>query len=274
MDGVVEETWRDARRGRILAAATRVFGRTTFEQASMDEIAHEAGVGKPTLYRYYPSKDALFASVFEHALDDLESRLDRVLSETRGAAAQLSAVVAEIVPTIRQHLVSLRFLGGTAAAADMSKRRVFRERRARIARYLGRAIDGGVASGEMRALDSTRVGQIAIGMLWSASANIQAPDDEIARDVVDLILNGLSSRRRAEAVQDQALHLRAAPKSAAAPNPAAGPNPAAAQSLAPAPAFGPARASDAAEAPCRSAAVTDISPPMPSRMAVSGGVRD
>jgi AcrR family transcriptional regulator len=194
MDAEIEAPWRDARRSRILGAAARVFARSSFEQASMDEIAAEAGVGKPTLYRYFPSKDALFVAVFEHALDDLEGRLDRVLEREASATARLAGLVAEIIPTFRQHLVSLRFLGDSAAEADRSKRRIFRERRKRIGLYLARAVDDGIQHGEIRAIDGAKVAQIVIGMLWSATATSQAVDEEIGGDVIDLLLHGLLPR--------------------------------------------------------------------------------
>lgn len=198
MDAQIEVPWRDARRSRMLGAATRVFARSSFEQASMDEIASEAGVGKPTLYRYFPSKDALFIAVFEHALDDLEGRLDRVLDRQGSATARLAGLVAEIIPTFRQHLVSLRFLGDSAAEADRSKRRIFRERRKRIGLYLARALDDGIEHGEIRAIDGTKVAQIVIGMLWSATATSQAVDEEIGRDVIDILLHGLLPRAAEE----------------------------------------------------------------------------
>jgi AcrR family transcriptional regulator len=160
----------------------------------MDEIAAEAGVGKPTLYRYFASKDALFVAVFEHALDDLEARLGNVLARESGAESRLLGLVAEIVPTFRQHLVSLRFLDGIAPAADQSKRRIFRERRARIGSYLASAIDDGVRSGEIRKVNGGTVAQLMIGMLRSATATMRAEDDEIGRDVTDVILHGLLPR--------------------------------------------------------------------------------
>jgi AcrR family transcriptional regulator len=200
MDAVVEAPWRDARRSRMLGAAARVFARSSFEHASMDEIAAEAGVGKPTLYRYFSSKDALFVAVFEHALDDLEARLERVLEEETRTTARLAALASEIVPTFRQHLVSLRFLGDTAAEADRSKRRIFRDRRKRIGIYLARAVEDGIARGEMRAVDPAKAAQIMIGMLWSATATGDGGDDETGRDVVDILLHGLLSRGEDAAV--------------------------------------------------------------------------
>lgn len=188
------EGWRGKRRERVLQAAAKVFSRHAYESASMDEIAHEAGIGKPTLYRYYPSKDALFAAVFVDALDTLEDRLQSVLDATPGLAARLRGLVAAITPTFRDHLVPLRLLDDDAAAVDASRRRIFRERRDRIAGYLARAIEDAVASGEARwNVDPSRIAQMMIGMVWSSAAAIRAADDEIARDISALILHGVAS---------------------------------------------------------------------------------
>ena len=44
----------------ILAAAQRIFIRYGFGQARIEDIAQEAGVGKGTVYEYFPSKKAIF----------------------------------------------------------------------------------------------------------------------------------------------------------------------------------------------------------------------
>lgn len=53
------------KRERIIEAAARVFARKGFFNASVSEIAAEAGVGKGTIYGYVSSKDDLFFAVFE-----------------------------------------------------------------------------------------------------------------------------------------------------------------------------------------------------------------
>lgn len=188
MDGV-EAGWRGERRDRLLEAAGRIFARTGYERASMDEIAAEAGVGKPTLYRYFDGKAALFAAVFVDALDGLEARLEAVLAEESGIEARLRGVVAELIPTFRDHLVSLRVLSEDAAAIDQSKRRIFRERRVRIAGFLSRALDGAPEE-----VDPVRVAHLIVGMIWSGTAAIRAGDDEIAAEITALVLNGIAGR--------------------------------------------------------------------------------
>lgn len=51
------------KKNRILDAAIRVFAQTGFTGASMDAIAAEAELTKPTLYQYFSSKDALFQGI-------------------------------------------------------------------------------------------------------------------------------------------------------------------------------------------------------------------
>lgn len=54
-----------AKRERIHQAAQTLFMQQAFEATSMDAIAEAAAVSKPTLYRYYQSKEALFVAVLE-----------------------------------------------------------------------------------------------------------------------------------------------------------------------------------------------------------------
>jgi AcrR family transcriptional regulator len=47
----------------ILDAALKVFAAQGYSGASMDAVAAEAGVTKPTLYSYFPSKESLFQAM-------------------------------------------------------------------------------------------------------------------------------------------------------------------------------------------------------------------
>jgi len=67
---------RILRERRILDAALTVFSQKGFVSASMDDIAAEAGLSKPTLYQYFPSKDELFTAMMteerDHMLESFE----------------------------------------------------------------------------------------------------------------------------------------------------------------------------------------------------------
>jgi AcrR family transcriptional regulator len=54
---------RTERRERFLAAALKVFAQQGYSGTTMDMVADEAGLSKPTLYQYFPSKEALFSAM-------------------------------------------------------------------------------------------------------------------------------------------------------------------------------------------------------------------
>jgi AcrR family transcriptional regulator len=54
-----------AKRAQIRAAAQELFLRHGFAATTMDAVTATAGISKQTLYRYYPSKEALFADILD-----------------------------------------------------------------------------------------------------------------------------------------------------------------------------------------------------------------
>ena len=58
-------------RARVLEAARAAFAESGLE-VGVDEIARRAHVGKGTLYRRFPTKEALVRAIFDDVLDELE----------------------------------------------------------------------------------------------------------------------------------------------------------------------------------------------------------
>jgi len=48
---------------QIIKAARELFFRFGYSKTSMDDIAHECGMAKPTLYYYFPNKEAIFDEI-------------------------------------------------------------------------------------------------------------------------------------------------------------------------------------------------------------------
>ncbi|MDT0341596.1 TetR/AcrR family transcriptional regulator [Streptomyces litchfieldiae] len=61
------------RRGQLIATAQRLFARTPPEGVSLDDVAREAGVSRPLVYRYFPGgKQQLYEAALHSAAADLE----------------------------------------------------------------------------------------------------------------------------------------------------------------------------------------------------------
>lgn len=64
----VTQARTEARKEEILHAASRLFIHRGMGEATMQEIAEEAGLSAGAIYRYYPSKDDLMQAFFEHCV--------------------------------------------------------------------------------------------------------------------------------------------------------------------------------------------------------------
>lgn len=91
----------DARRNRerLMTAAQAAFNENG-EAASLDDIAKRAGVGPGTLYRHFPSREALLAEVYQEGVNGLAKRAAE-LSETLPPMQALETFLSEQVEFAR-----------------------------------------------------------------------------------------------------------------------------------------------------------------------------
>jgi len=68
-------TATSAKEGQILAAALELFTERTFAGTAVPLVAERAGVATGTIYRYFPSKEALLNAVYQQWKGDLKRRL-------------------------------------------------------------------------------------------------------------------------------------------------------------------------------------------------------
>lgn len=192
---VSDEHWRQVRRERMLDAATLVFAEKGFEAAAMDDIAFAAGMTKPTLYRYFSSKESLFEAVFVNALDLLVAAISDAIAQNKGPISQLEAIIRAIVPTFREHLASLRSMSGATAHVERGRRQIFRNRREAIETQLASVVSDGIEKGLFWDADPHLTAQLIIGMAWSGSA-AGREDDHLADAITQLLLSGLGGSPR------------------------------------------------------------------------------
>ena len=69
---------RDQRIQGILAAAKKVFFSKGYQRTTMDEIALEAEISKPTIYQYFKTKDELYSALMLPFLEELSSQFKKI----------------------------------------------------------------------------------------------------------------------------------------------------------------------------------------------------
>ena len=75
------ENRSERKRRLIMEAATRVFLDRGYDGATMDEVASDAQVSKPTLYRYFTDKERLYAEIIQATVDDIDGLMRLVTAE-------------------------------------------------------------------------------------------------------------------------------------------------------------------------------------------------
>src|SRR5580700_4099869 len=81
----VDRSLPQRRRAEILAAATAFFARHGYQDADIELLAEEIGIGKGTIYRYFPTKDRLFRSALKRGLIALHEAVKAVNRDHLGA---------------------------------------------------------------------------------------------------------------------------------------------------------------------------------------------
>jgi AcrR family transcriptional regulator len=98
------EVITEFRHSQILEAARRVFAHRGFAEASMEEIAHSAGLAKGTLYLYYRSKQELYRASLREGLVALCSELEQEVDRAPTLRRVIETFVSTKVSYFEQHL--------------------------------------------------------------------------------------------------------------------------------------------------------------------------
>jgi TetR/AcrR family transcriptional repressor of mexJK operon len=76
----------------MIEAAARLFAERGFDATSMDALAAAAGVTKPTLYRHFDNKEALFAAALQSLLERLPSPETMILNRSGTLRQRMTAI--------------------------------------------------------------------------------------------------------------------------------------------------------------------------------------
>ena len=82
---------RSARRAQLLESALQVFVAQGYHAAAMDDIAVQAGVSKPVLYKHFPGKLDLYLALLDVACDEAVAQVRAALASTTDNQERVAA---------------------------------------------------------------------------------------------------------------------------------------------------------------------------------------
>jgi AcrR family transcriptional regulator len=132
-----ERLARADRERLMLGAAGEAFATHGFHGSSMDDIARAAGVTKPMLYRYFGSKEDLYAAYLRSAGNELVDRVRALDTRGQSPLARLRVGLRAFLTYVEEHRVGWTVLHTeTTTPTDAHIAREVAELRARIIRML------------------------------------------------------------------------------------------------------------------------------------------
>ena len=184
--GEVRPLRADARRNRdaLLVAAAAQFAERGVE-APLEDIARSAGVGIGTLYRHFPTRDALIADGYRREVDLLCGGVDELLA-TRPADEALAEWMRRFVgyvATKRGLAVALKSM------VNDNSDLLFAQSRAHINDSMARLVHAAVEAGLVRADADTK--DVLQAMSGFCMFSQQAGWQEQAQRLVNLLVDGL-----------------------------------------------------------------------------------
>jgi AcrR family transcriptional regulator len=179
----------DAQRNRdaIVSAAREVFEAGHYD-LRFDDFAGLAGVGTGTLYRHFPTREALAAAVYLGEITTLSERADE-LGRSQPAGIALATFLREMLDHIQNHEGLARTLTHFTGAIPIE----LAEGGQALETAVGRLVSTAVEAGAIR--DDVRPGAVMMA-LHGMSAALDRPD---WRGEADDLLTALVSGLRAVA---------------------------------------------------------------------------
>jgi AcrR family transcriptional regulator len=184
------------RREEILEAAAKIFARTGYRKTDLEVVAQALGVGKGTIYRYFPSKEKLFLAAVDRGMKRLREAteaegtrgpdlLDRI---ARGIRSYLAYFDAH--PEFCELLVQER-----AEFKDRKKPTYFENRESSLALW-EKILQTLMAQGRVRIIPIQRITDVIGDLLYGTMftnffAGRQRSFEEQAKDILDIVLFGL-----------------------------------------------------------------------------------
>lgn len=195
-DAVLSKSTRDA----ILDATDRLLSRFGYKKMTIDDLAHEVGIGKGSVYLHFSSKEEIALSHIDRIIERLKANLTRIAEREDSVDKRLCEMLCERVlfrfDSVQHYKQSLNDLLANLRPRLLERRERYFDEEARI---FARVIEEGQRSGDLAdgdALDYAQTLLIATNSLLPYSLSTFELGDraQIAartNKTADILIRGL-----------------------------------------------------------------------------------
>jgi AcrR family transcriptional regulator len=187
----------DDKRLEIMERCADLFDSGGYHRATMQMLADEVGLGKPTLYHYFASKTDILYAIHQKHIAALMEGLDS--DQRRGATPQelLLHACCDILEEIARHPGYVRAFFEHYGELEGPKRAEIRARRQEYFDKICGIIKSGIASGAFRKCDVEVTALGFLGMCswayqWYPPMVSKVPPQKLAETLCTPFLQGLN----------------------------------------------------------------------------------
>jgi AcrR family transcriptional regulator len=173
-------------RERLLQAAAAVFS-AGGTKASLEAVAKRASVGIGTLYRHFPTREALFEAVYRHEVD----QLGELAEQLAGEADPVAALRRWLHANVRLVATKKGMLAGLALAANSSSE-LYAYSFDRLTKAVGSLLRRAIKSGNIR--PDIRPEELLRALVGMCYLHNQPGWQRSVLRLVDIFVDGLRRR--------------------------------------------------------------------------------
>jgi AcrR family transcriptional regulator len=190
-------TAHDDKRQEIIDRCADLFDSGSYHRSTMQMLADEVGLGKPTLYHYFRSKTEILYAIHQQHIGALIDGLNR--EQSRGAKPDELLVHAcrHILDEIARHPGYVRAFFEHYVELDEAMRTEIRRRRREYFKKVCGILESGVAAGVFRECDIELTAYGFLGMCswayqWYPGMPGRISTQELAESLCKTYLQGLN----------------------------------------------------------------------------------
>jgi AcrR family transcriptional regulator len=183
------ETHRREVRDATLDTTAALVAKNGLRSVTMSKIAEETGIGRATLYKYFPGVEAILVAWHERQITSHLEYLARIRDQDGDAAQRLEAVLEAYALISHHH-------HGTELAALLHRGEHVARAQAKLCELIRSLLAEAAKAGAVR--DDIEPGELASYCLHALAAAGSLPSKAAVRRLVTVTLAGLSWGQRSE----------------------------------------------------------------------------
>jgi AcrR family transcriptional regulator len=193
---LADEALRASRREQILEAAAELFAEHGFVDADTQLLAEKLGVGKGTIYRYFPSKQEVFLAAADRVMRKLRERVETAVAGIEDPLQLITTAVRAYLEFFAEYPDFVELLiQERAQFKDRPKPTYFLHREANVERW--RAVYRSlIAAGRVRQMPVERITDVMSDLLYGTIftnyfTGRRRPPAAQAQDILDVVFRGI-----------------------------------------------------------------------------------